>query len=178
MKYLLIILTLCFTSLSFASDKLHTLTIQGHGGNISNTSSTEAFDDLTSTYATFAYQYNLSKNIYFGAHYYTGASSDFIFSDLFNDSKVEFTGFLVSAGYKLYLTKKAHLFAQVAGNYYNYDILENGSKRTDEDGTDFAYSLGYKYQFNNGIGMQVSLDKLNLGDIELETISYGISYSF
>jgi hypothetical protein len=78
----------------------------------------------------------------------------------------------------LSLSKRNRLFAKVGAAFYDYQIDLDHSRVTDEDGTGLFLEAGWEYRWDNGFGLNASLQHQDADDLELDTFNIGISYSF
>ena len=179
-KFSVLALSLSSTVL-FAQDNPHVIGLQADFGELSTKANenTEKLDDISTTHYTLSYQYSLNENFSVGAGYLTGDSSSFIAIFDFNDSELEYSAFMISAKAQLPISKRNSLYVQLNALQYDYDILDDDKTIFNDDGSDFGYSFGWKYQWDMGLGLKVGYDVINLGsDIKLNGISIETSYRF
>jgi len=90
----------------------------------------------------------------------------------------EYNAIVVALKTDLSLSKRNRLYAKVGAALYDYQIdLDHGSI-ADEDGTGLFIEAGWEYRWDNGFGLNTSLQYQDAGDLELDTFNVGISYAF
>lgn len=78
----------------------------------------------------------------------------------------------------LSLSKRNRLYAKVGVAFYDYQIDLNHTSIADEDGTGLFVEAGWEYRWDNGIGLNSSLQFQDAGDLDMDTFNIGISYAF
>jgi len=78
----------------------------------------------------------------------------------------------------LSLSKRNRLFAKVGAAFYDYQIDLDHTRVTDKDGTGLFLEAGWEYKWDNGFGLNASLQYQDAGDLDLDTFNVGISYNF
>jgi predicted porin len=116
-----------------------------------------------------------------GLGYLKGDSSnaDGILVDIFTDSKIDYSALLISAAVNYPLSKRNSLYVKVNALKYDYDIIDDDAVVYNQDGNDFSFSVGWMFEFHNGLSIKAGYEKLNLGEhITIKGFNTGISYRF
>ncbi|TMP77386.1 hypothetical protein CWB73_20090 [Pseudoalteromonas phenolica] len=176
-------LSLFISSAAFAGDNSHSVGLGYSYSNIDNINdeSTSELNDLVTSHFSFSYHYNVNKYFSVGVGHLNGDSSkaDGGFIDVFTDSKIDYNSNFLSAIISYPITKRSSLYFKANALSYEYDIIDDNKSVYKEDDSDFGYGLGWKYVFDNGIGLDFGYEVLNLGSrIDIEGFSAGISYNF
>jgi opacity protein-like surface antigen len=78
----------------------------------------------------------------------------------------------------LSLSKRNRLYAKVGAAFYDYKIDLDHTRITDESGTGLFLEAGWEYRWDNGFGLNTSLQYQGAGDLDIDTFNVGISYAF
>jgi outer membrane autotransporter protein len=78
----------------------------------------------------------------------------------------------------LSLSKRNRLHAKVGAAFYDYQIDLNHTRIADESGTGLFLEVGWEYRWDNGFGLNASLQYQGAGDLDIDTFNVGISYAF
>lgn len=143
-----------------------------------NNERTKGFYDIDTAGAKYSYQYELNPYFAVGIGYLKGNSEEFTFF-ISDKSNLKYRASVASARVQYPITKRSNVFAQVSGLKYDYDIEKKGKKLNSADGSDYGFSLGWKYQFDSGIGLKTGYEVLHMGkDISLKGYIFEVSYRF
>lgn len=187
----IIFLSFFISSIAVANEKTHAISFEYSYATVDNGSDEKTADlnDLFTSHIAYSYQYNITEYFSIGLGYLKGDSSktDGLIIDLytdsnidlFTDSKIDYRSILFSASANYPISKRNYLYLKVNALSYDYDIVDDNEVVFNEDGHDFGYSLGWKYKFDNGIGLNTGYEVLNLGEyIEIVGVKIGVSYYF
>lgn len=78
----------------------------------------------------------------------------------------------------LSLSKRNRLFAKVGAAIYDYQLDLDHSRIVDKNGTGLFVEAGWEYRWDNGFGLNTSLQHQDAGDLEIDSFNVGISYKF
>jgi hypothetical protein len=78
----------------------------------------------------------------------------------------------------LSLSKRNRLYAKIGAAFYDYKIDLAHTRIADENGTGLFLEAGWEYRWDNGFGLNSSLQYQGSGDLDIETFNLGISYAF
>ena len=179
----IIILSFFISTFAIANDKNHTIGIEYSYADINNgtAQATSELNDLITSHYASSYQYKVMDYIAIGLGYLKGDSShaDGIFIDIFTDSKIDYHAISLSASLNYPISKTNYFYFKVNALQYDYDIIDDSKLVYTEDGNDLGYSVGWRYEFNNGIGFNTGYEVLNLGKhIDIKGFNIGVSYRF
>ncbi len=179
----ILILSFFISSITLASENPHKVGLEYSYSDIDNSSAEETSDlnDLFTSHYSYSYEYKIAEHISIGLGYLKGDSSDaeVIIIDLFTDSKIDYSAFMISAVVNFPLSARNSLYLKVNALQYDYDIIDDNAVMYNEDGSDLGFSFGWMYEFDNGIGMKAGYEVLNLGNnIDIRGFNTGISYRF
>jgi|GEM_PF-706086 len=90
----------------------------------------------------------------------------------------EYSAVIVALKTDLSLSKRNRLYAKVGAAFYDYQMSLNQTRIVDEDGTGLFVEAGWEYRWDNGFGLNASLQHQDADDLELDTFNIGISYAF
>jgi hypothetical protein len=76
------------------------------------------------------------------------------------------------------LSKRNRLYAKVGASFYEYSFDLYKTEIVDEDGVGLFLEAGWEYKFDGGVGLNVSFQHQDLGDLEMASLNFGLSYSF
>jgi hypothetical protein len=76
------------------------------------------------------------------------------------------------------LTKRNRLYGKIGAQFYEYEISQQGSKIVAEDGIGLFIETGWQYRWDNGIGMNVGLQSIDMGDLDVAGETVGKQYHF
>jgi long-subunit fatty acid transport protein len=179
----IIILSFCISSIAFANEKPHAIGLEYSYSDINNGSNEETSDlnDSITTHYSYSYQYQMAEDFSIGLGYLKGDSSraDGFLIDIFTDSKIDYSAILLSAKVNYPVSKRNSVYLKVSAIQYDYDVVDDNEVVYNEDDNDFGFSLGWGYEFDNGIGINAGYEILNLGKhIDIKGFNAGISYRF
>jgi len=179
----LIILSFFMSSLVLANETPHAIGFEYSYSEINNNFSklTSDLDDLLTSHYITSYQYQVTERIFIGIGYLKGDSShaDGLLIDLFTNSKIDYSAFLVSAAVNYPISKRNYLYLKVNALQYDYDVIDYKKVVYNDDGNDFGFSFGWMYNFDHGIGIKAGYEALSLGThIDIKGFNIGISYRF
>jgi hypothetical protein len=78
----------------------------------------------------------------------------------------------------LSLSKRNRLYAKIGAAFYDYQLDLDHSRIADESGTGLFLEAGWEYRWDNGFGLNSSLQHQDAGDLEIDSFNIGISYAF
>lgn len=143
------------------------------------------FDELNDTgtgHRVAEYRLGLNDNFALTAGYFDGDSgrTDWLFD--ITDSKLVYSGFSLGVDAEMPLSQRNRLFLRAGVNRYDYEVRDDGRRvpGADDNGTGFHVGGGWRYRFDNGMALEVSLlESLNMGSpVEVRTFGVGLSYRF
>lgn len=166
-----------------AAEPSHQFEIQGEVGTVNHDDRGTDIDDEASAQGYLGYEYLFDDTYALGVDYLTGESSDllFILPDLFkDDGHVEYAAWEVTGRATTWVSQRNALYAKLRLIQYEYDVVsDKGGTLFDGSGLGGGVSLGWRYQFDMGLGMGLSANYRNLGgDIELVSLGYNLSFRF
>jgi hypothetical protein len=178
----LISLSFFVSALAFASEDLHSIDVGYSYSDIRNGDSevTSELNDLITSHYSLSYLYNVSKHFSIGLGYLTGDSShaDGLL-DIFTNSKIDYSAGLFSLAINYPVSKRNYLYLKTSLLDFDYDIIDDGKIVYNESGSDFSFSFGWGYEFDNGIGIKAGYEKLNLGEhVNIGGFNTTINYRF
>ena len=178
-----IILSFFISSIALANENPHAIGLEYSYSDINNGSAEETSDlnDLITTHYSYSYQYQMTENFSIGLGYLKGDSSraDGFIIDLFTDSKIDYSAILFTAKANYPVSIRNSVYLKVNAIQYDYDVVDDNEVVYSEDDNDFGFSLGWEYEFDNGIGINAGYEVLNLGKhIDIKGFNIGISYRF
>lgn len=194
-----ILLTLSASMLStsvFADselESLHTVGIQAAGGGIEYKGNDTDNEGVALSYIYYNYQF--APSYYFevalvGAEDIddweckeNAESSWECASDYDNKFKLqadnfEYNAVVLALKTDLSLSKRNRLYAKVGAAFYDYQIDLDHTSIADEDGIGLFIEAGWEYRWDNGFGLNTSLQYQDAGDLEMDTFNVGVSYAF
>lgn len=180
-KLSLLALSLSSSAL-LAQESPHVIGVQVDfsGIDTENNDNTRELNDITTAHYTLSYQYHINENFAVGAGYLNGDSNSFTsIVDIFTDSKLDYDALMISAKAQYLISKRNSFYIQLNALQYDFDIIDDNKTVYSDDGTDFGYSIGWKHQYDMGIGLKIGYDVLNLGsNIKINGVSVEASYRF
>ncbi len=90
----------------------------------------------------------------------------------------EYNAVIVALKTDLSLSKRNRLYAKVGAAFYDYRIDIDNTRIDDENGTGLFLEAGWEYRWDNGFGLNTSLQHQDAGDLDIDTFNIGISYAF
>ncbi len=90
----------------------------------------------------------------------------------------EYNAVVLALKTDLSLSKRNRLYAKVGAAFYDYQIDLDHASIADENGTGLFIEAGWEYRWDNGFGLNTSLQYQDAGDLEMDTFNVGVSYSF
>lgn len=78
----------------------------------------------------------------------------------------------------LNLSKRNSLYAKLGAEFYEYELSVDHNKLADESGVGLFLAAGWKYRWDNGMGINAGVEHHDLGDLERTSATFGVSYSF
>lgn len=181
LKLSLLAISLTSSSL-FAEESPHVIGAQFDFSAIDteNNDNTRELNDITTAHYTLSYQYHINEYFAFGAGYLNGDSNSFTsIVDIFTDSKLDYSAFTLSVKAQYLFSKRNSFYVQLNALQYDFDIIDDSKSVFSDDGSDFGYSIGWKHQYDMGLGLKVGYDVINLGsDINISGVSVEASYRF
>ncbi|WP_448563293.1 porin family protein [Thalassotalea ganghwensis] len=184
MPRIVIIAISCFICFSaFANQKLHSIGLNYSYSDIDNGSDEKTSDlnDLVTTHYIYSYQYQVAESFSFGLGYLKGDSSKAsgVLIDIFTDSKIDYSAILLSVLVDYPLSKRNFVYFKVDALQYDFDVVDDNEVVYSEDDHDFGFSIGWGYQFDNGLEINAGYEVLNLGPhLDIKGLKAGISYHF
>jgi len=90
----------------------------------------------------------------------------------------EYDAIVLALKTDLSLSKRNSLYAKVGATFYDYKISLDHTNIADENGTGLFVEAGWEYRWDNGFGLNSSLQYQDSGDLEVNTFNVGVSYAF
>jgi hypothetical protein len=90
----------------------------------------------------------------------------------------EYNAVVVALKTDLSLSKRNRLYAKVGAAFYDYKISLDHTSIADESGTGLFLEAGWEYRWDNGFGLNSSLQHQGADELDIDTFNVGISYSF
>jgi len=90
----------------------------------------------------------------------------------------EYNAVIVALKTDLSLSKRNRLYAKFGAAFYDYRIDLDRTRVADENGTGLFLEAGWEYRWDNGFGLNSSLQYQRAGDLDIDTFNVGISYAF
>jgi opacity protein-like surface antigen len=90
----------------------------------------------------------------------------------------EYSAVILALKTDLSLSKRNRLYAKVGAAFYDYRIDLDHTRIADENGTGLFVEAGWEYRWDNGFGLNTSLQYQGAGDLDIDTFNVGISYGF
>jgi hypothetical protein len=193
---LLILSASTFSMNAFANTDLesrHTVGLQNGGGGIEYKGKDTDGEGVGLSYLYYNYQFSPSYYLEVGL---VGAAdiddweckeklvnSWDCFSDYDNNfdlqaDNFEYGAVVLALKTDLSLSKRNRLYAKVGAAFYDYKIDLDHTRIADESGTGLFLEAGWEYRWDNGFGLNASLQYQGAGDLDIDTFNVGISYAF
>lgn len=164
------------------NDGSHILGIEYSVSNINNEFDgvTADLNDVSTSHFSPSYQYELVQNISIGVAYLKGDSSNVTgLVDIFTDTKIDYRVILLSANGRYPISLRNYLYIKANVLQYDFDIVDDKQVVYNEEGNDYSLSVGWMYEFDNGVVIKAGYEKINLGEnIDIQGFNSGISYRF
>jgi hypothetical protein len=194
-----ILLTLSVSTLSinaFADTDLespHTVGLYSGSGGIEYKGKDTDSEGVGASYLYYNYQFSPSYYVEVGLAGAVdindwectdkGQSNWDCFSDYDNQfdlqaDNFEYNAVIVALKTDLSLSKRNRLYAKVGAAFYDYRIDLDHTSVADENGTGLFVEAGWEYRWDNGVGLNTSLQHQGAGDLDIDTFNIGISYAF
>ena len=90
----------------------------------------------------------------------------------------EYDAVIVALKTDLSLTKRNRLYAKEGAAFYDYQLDLDHTRIADENGIGLLVEAGWEYRWDNGFGLNASLQYQGAGDLDIDTFNVGISYAF
>lgn len=90
----------------------------------------------------------------------------------------EYNAVVLALKTDLSLSKRNRLYAKVGAAFYDYIIDLDHTRIADESGTGLFLEAGWEYRWDNGLGLNTSLQHQDADDLDIDTFNIGISYAF
>jgi hypothetical protein len=90
----------------------------------------------------------------------------------------EYNAVILALKTDLSLSKRNRLYAKVGAAFYDYRIDLDHASIADENGTGLFVEAGWEYRWDNGFGLNTSLQHQGAGDLDIDTFNIGLSYAF
>jgi len=183
------------TGFNVAADELarHSVGVQGALGNAELSQSTNDSNHIAQLYFHYNYALDPVFSLEIGVNggqqrddwhcdqddndKWTCGETDLSLFDL-NADKVEFEN-LVFAGKAQYeLSQRNSLYVKLGIQFYDYKIKRGSSVLIDEAGSGIYAAAGWQYRWDSGIGMDVGLSLMKMGDLRATGTTIGINYAF
>ncbi|MCG7551456.1 porin family protein [Pseudoalteromonas sp. Of7M-16] len=182
-----------FSTMANISDDKHRVGAQLSGGSASYKSSSQDGDGVGQLYVYYNYQFDPTWALEVGLN--GGGDSDkwectdtqnrkFTCTQLnktlfeIGANDLEYGNLIVAAKGQYKLTERNSLYGKLGANFYDYE-LNRGSKTLEEDdGVGFVAELGWQYDWQNGMAMNVNYQYLDMGDLDVSALGVGVSYRF
>jgi len=92
--------------------------------------------------------------------------------------ELELSALVIALKTDLSLSKRNKLYAKIGASYYDYEIILDKTKFADESGVGLVLEGGWEYRWDQGLGINVGLQYQKMGDLDINTLNAGVSYSF
>ena len=136
----------------------------------------EDFDDEDTGFKAFG-GYQFHTNFAVEANYTVfGDTEDTIIGI---DTEVEFDSFGISLVGIAPISDRFDLFGKLGFAYWDARVKASGLGSDDEDGTDLAYGLGARFNFNETVSARVEYEGIDVDDLDTaDFISMGVEFNF
>ncbi len=144
-------------------------------------------DDVdTTTNITLSYRTQLWKNIDLKLAYQTGDSSSIVevdengdvIDDNLPDEELKFNSLSLNALWNFSLNQKHDLYLGLGINSYDTEIQLDNTVITEDSGSGHTLSFGWRVNFSQNFSANIELQKINMGDIDVNFSNAGIEYRF
>ena len=191
----------CCTFSSFAHDqvenKQHTFGGQWSIGSVDFDSANNDDDGILQIYSY--YNYALNKNLAFeiglsvGADIEDWCNDDDLYDhndDWHCDSnnhhsffnmdadELEYSNVVIALKKRIPLSQKSSFYGKVGGQFYDYEILRRHHVVKDESDVGLFLEAGWQYRWNFGLGLNLGMQYMDMGELETRALTAGISYQF
>ena len=194
-----ILLTLSVSTFSinaFADKDLespHTVGLQSGGGGIEYKGKDTDGEGVGASYLYYNYQFASNYSVEVGLSGAVdvddwectdkGKNSWDCISDYDNKFELqadnfEYSAVILALKTDLSLSKRNRLYAKVGAAFYDYRIDLDHTSVADKNGTGVFVEAGWEYRWDNGFGLNTSLQYQDAGDLDIDTFNIGISYTF
>ena len=177
-----LVLYLGFSGVTYAADRPHHIEFGGNLGTIDKSSdaSLRELNDLSTVHSSISYHYQFPKILVVGGGYLTGDSGSVsLISDLFTDSRLEYSTFFIRSEFQTPQYKGHALYLNVDFHQYDYDIIDDDQVVNSDDGKGVGYGFGWKHHFKTNFTLRLSRDYLELGDdISITSLGVHLGYRF
>ena len=92
--------------------------------------------------------------------------------------EIEYTNIVAAIKGTAPISKRNSLYAKIGAQVYDYELSRNSRVLFDDNGVGLYLAVGWQYEWDMGIGMNVGFEKYDMGDLDSNTVNVGISYSF
>ncbi|TKB49808.1 porin family protein [Ferrimonas sediminicola] len=179
MKRTMIALLLVAPLMAQAGEAQHQFEVQGEAGWVQELGGESVNDDLAFQ-GYLGYEYQLNENYAFGIDYLAGDSFDVGALLALADGSMDYSAWELTARATTWVSQRNSLYATLRVLHYGVDVMdEKGEELFDDSGLGGGISLGWRYQFDMGLGLGVSATYRKLGsDTEVSSFGYNLSYRF
>lgn len=92
--------------------------------------------------------------------------------------EVEYTNLVTAIKGVVPLSTRNSLYAKVGAQFYDYELNRSNRTLFDDNGVGLYLAAGWQYEWDMGIGMNVGLEKYDMGDLDSSVLNVGMSYRF
>ena len=95
-----------------------------------------------------------------------------------NVDEVEYTNLVTAIKGVIPLSQRNSLYGKVGAQFYDYELSRHNRAVFEDNGVGLYLAAGWQYEWDMGIGMNVGLEKYDMGNLESTVLSVGINYHF
>lgn len=188
-----IMLAVSINSSSYAEDTVHTYGIQTAVGGLEYKGKSSDSEAVGHGYIYYNFQFmphysfelgllggsdindwHCNKNGYGEFECYADKNDMFEF----NADHFDYSAAVLAIKTDLTLSKRNSLYAKAGAEFYEYSFELDRHKIIDNDGVGLFVEAGWEYRWDNGIGMNASIQHHHMGDVKMSALNVGISYAF
>lgn len=92
--------------------------------------------------------------------------------------QVEYSNLVTAIKGVVPLSARNSLYAKVGAQFYDYELSRHNRTLFDDNGVGLYLAAGWQYAWDMGIGMNVGLEKYDMGDLDSAAFNVGMSYRF
>ncbi|BDY06156.1 outer membrane beta-barrel protein [Ferrimonas sp. YFM] len=179
MKHVVAALLLSCPLWAQAAEPSHQFEVQGEFARIQELRG-ESPDEELAFQGYIGYEYLLNENFALGIDYLAGDGMDVELLVGIDDGSFNYSAWELTARGTAWVSQRNSLYATLRAIQYDYDVeTSEGRRLWDDSGLGGGMTLGWRYQFDMGLGLGVSASYRKLGsDTELVSFGYNLSYRF
>lgn len=96
----------------------------------------------------------------------------------FNADSFDYNALTIAFKTDLKLSKRNKLYGKFGAEFYEYEFKFDHQKTIDEDGVGLLLEAGWEYRWDNGMGINASMQYHDMSDLEMRALNIGVSYAF